>query len=259
MSLDVNALKEHLCHVMCAEVKLVERGGRIVLRTPFSFPDGDPYILYLEEISSGAVRLTDAGHTLMHLSYENEIDKFRQGTRGKLFDQILADSGLSISDGALKIDTSPDQVGVSIFRIGQAINSIYDLTFLNRNRTESTFYEDLAESLFRLVDKDKIQRDFTYGDMENAQDYPVDYRIEGKADPLFVFGIPGRDKARLATIILERLLRVNASFESVLIFADQGSIPRQDLARLSNVGGEMISSLDAQEDMRRKLVRRVAA
>ncbi|MDY0026587.1 MAG: hypothetical protein RBS33_11425, partial [Lentimicrobium sp.] len=70
-------------------------------------------------------------------------------------------------------------------------------------------------------------------------------------------GIPNRDKARLTTIILERLLRAMADFDSLLIFSDQGSIPKQDLARLSNAGGEMIASLDAEADFSRKLLRKV--
>jgi len=94
--------------------------------------------------------------------------------------------------------------------------------------------------------------------MENAKDYPIDYRIEGKHSPLFLFGIPNKDKARLTTIILERLLRSNANFDSLLIFSDQSSIPRSDLARLSNAGGEMIASLDAETDFHRKLLRKVA-
>ena len=82
--------------------------------------------------------------------------------------------------------------------------------------------------------------------------------IEGKIAPLYVFGIPNRDKARLTTIVLERLLRAKADFESIMIFADQTQIPRADLSRLSNAGGEMIASLDAKDDLRRKLLRRVA-
>jgi len=44
----------------------------------------------------------------------------------------------------------------------------------------------------------------------------------------------------------------------LLIFSDQSSIPRQDLARLSNAGGEMIASLDAESDFSRKLSRKVS-
>jgi len=122
---------------------------------------------------------------------------------------------------------------------------------------ESTFYQDLNEQLSRLVSEDRVQKDFYYNGIENPQDYPIDYCIDGKNSPLFVFGIPSRDKARLTTIILERLLSANADFDSLLIFSDQQSIPKADLARLSNAGGEMIASLDAEADFARKVSRRI--
>jgi hypothetical protein len=83
--------------------------------------------------------------------------------------------------------------------------------------------------------------------------------MDGKNGPLFLFGIPNRDKARLTTIIIERLLRANAEFDSLLIFADQGSIPKGDMSRLMNAGGEMIASLDAEADFTRKLLRKLVA
>ena len=122
---------------------------------------------------------------------------------------------------------------------------------------ESTFYQDLNEQLSRLVTEDRVQKDFYLNGIRNLWNYPIDYCIYGKNSPLFVFGIPSRDKARLTTIILERLLSANADFDSLLIFSDQQSIPKAYLARLSNAGGEMIASLDAEADFARKVSRRI--
>jgi hypothetical protein len=192
------------------------------------------------------------------LSYENDIDKLREGTRGKIFDQIKAETIIDEDNGEFFIETQIENLGFNIFRLGQALTKINDLTFLNRARAESTFYEDLQEQLYKIVGDDKVKKDYYYGEMENAKDYPIDYRIEGRYAPLFLFGIPNRDKARLTTIILERLLRAKPDFDSLLIFSDQGSIPKQDLARLSNAGGEMIASLDAESDFSRKLLRKIS-
>ena len=258
MNIDIENLQKMLCQALCADIAIIPQNDRLMIRTPFLFADGDSYILMLEESSGGNLRLTDGGHTLMHLSYENDIDKFSKGTRGRLFNQVLLNEDVKEEKGELYIETSPSDLGTTIFRLSQTITSITDLTFLNRVRVESTFYEDLAEMLNRIVDQDKIQKDYIYPDIENATDYPIDYKIEAKADPLFVFGIPNRDKARLATIVLERLLRADAMFDSVLVFADQGAIPRLDVARLSNAGGEMIASLNAQDDLERKIIRKAA-
>lgn len=259
MQINIDKLQETLCNLMCAEIRIRPRNENLlVVDTPFYFADGDPYQIYIKEMPGGVLRLSDMGHTMMHLSYENDVDKFRDGTRGNLFNQIKAEMFLEEDGGEFFIDTQIDNLGSNIFRFGQALTKINDLTFLNRLRVESTFYEDLKEHLYRFIPEDKIKKDYFYADMENARDYPIDYRIEGKDDPLFLFGIPNKDKTRLTTIIIERLLREKARFDSLLIFADQGSIPRPDLARLSNAGGEMIASLDAQADFQRKLLRKVS-
>ena len=227
-----------------------------IIQTPFYFPDGDTYQIYLKEMPGGFLRLSDMGHTMMHLSYENDVDKFRTGTRGNLFQQILSEMFVEEDNGEFYVDTTVDGLPLAIFRLGQALTKISDLTFLNRARAESTFYEDLKESLENIVPSDKIHADYVYKGLENADDYPIDYYVEGKHAPLYVFGVPGRDKARLTTIVLERLLRAKVDFDSLIVFSDQSSMPRSDLARLTNTGGEMIASLDAVEDLSRKLLRK---
>ena len=258
MNLNIELLQKSLCKLMCSEIKIVPKNDQLfMIETPFYFADGDPYQIYIKEMPGGIMRLTDMGHTIMHLSYENDIDKFREGTRGRLFEQIKAETSIEDCAGEFYIDTSMENLGFNLFRLGQGLTKIYDLTFLNRARAESTFYEDFQEQLFKLVSRDIVSKDYFYESMDNAKDYPIDYKIEGKIAPVFLFGIPNRDKARLTTIILERLLRNKVDFDSLLVFADQASIPKSDLARLSNVGGEMIASLDAETDFSRKLSRRI--
>lgn len=243
---------------MCAEVSITAKSDSLLtVETPFFFADGDPYQVYIKEMPGGIIRLTDMGHTMMHLSYDNDIDKFREGTRGRLFDQIKAELSIDEDNGEFFVDTSSENMGQNLFRLTQALTKINDLSFLNRFRVESTFYDDLHDKLYRYVDEALITKDYYYEEMDNALDYPIDYKIDGKHAPLYLFGIPNRDKARLTTIILERLLRSNANFDSLLIFSDQGTIPKSDLARLSNAGGEMIASLDAEADFSRKLSRKV--
>jgi hypothetical protein len=258
MNLDIKKIQDNLCQMLCSEIHLNEKNKNlIIVETPFFFPDGDPYQIYLKEMPNGIIRLTDMGHTLMHLSYENEVDKFREGTRGKIFSQILSEFSINEDNGEFFVEIGINNLVMNLFQLGQGLTKIYDLTFLNRARAESTFYEDLLESLYKIIPEQKIKKDFIYEPMENAKDYPIDFYIEGKYNPLYVFGIPNKDKARLTTIILERLLRSEVIFDSLLIFADQTIIPRPDLARLSNTGGEMIASLDAVDDFNRKLLRKV--
>ena len=260
MTLDIAALQDLLCKRLCEDVRVDQRpDGALMLRTHFAFPDGDRYPIHLSQAASGGLRLSDRGHTLMHISYEHDIDAFMDGTRGMLMERIMGESELQWDGGAFSLDTSPDRLPEAIFNFGQALTRVYDLTLLSRSNVGSTFYDDLADLIGNLVDESKIQRDYL-PEVPNAEVYPVDYRIEARSDaPLFLYGVPNRDKALLTTIMLSHFHRHDLRFESILVFEDQSEIPRMDLARLSDVGGDMISSLASHKDFNRKLLQRVAA
>lgn len=257
MSFDLEHLQAQLCAGLCKGITLHPRkDGRLYLDTPFTFSDGDAYGLYLEQTPMG-LRLTDCGHTLMHLSYDFDIDKLQEGTRGRLWQQILQQAGVQEQAGQLFTLTTSDRLGEDVIHFGQALTKITDLSFLNRIRVESTFYEDLDRVLEALVPA-RLVRDYVHPGLENGKDYPIDFRVLGPSPDLFIFGVPNQAKTRLVTITLEHLLRRKIDFDSLVIFANQQDIPRTDLARLSNAAGEMVASLDATEDISRK-VRKLAA
>ncbi len=260
MIADHDALQRLLCERLCEDIRIERRpDGALTLQTRFQFPDGDRFPIHLAEASAGGFRLSDRGHTLMHISYEHDVDSFLEGARGMLLERIMAESELQWDGGAFCLDASPERLSEAIFRFGQALTRIYDLTLLSRSNVGSTFYDDLADLLSHLVGGDKFQPDYR-PDVPNANAYPVDYRIEGKDGvPLFLYGVPNRDKARLTTIMLSHFHRHELAFESILVFENQAEIPRADLARLSDVGGDMVSSLESRGDLDRKLLRRVAA
>ncbi|WP_419918211.1 DUF1828 domain-containing protein [Candidatus Poriferisocius sp.] len=259
MAFDIESLRALLCERLCEDIEVERRpDGELMLRTHFTFPDGDSFPFHLAEAPAGGFRLSDDGHTLMHISYEHDIDSFLTGKRWILLEQVIGENQICYDGGVFYIDTSAERLPESIFNFGQALTRIYDLTFLSRTNVGSTFYDDLATTLESLVGESKIYRDYI-PDVPNAEAYSVDYRIEGKNNiPLFVYGILNRDKAHLATIKLAHFHRHNLEFESIIVFRDLAEIQGLDIARLSDVGGEMISSLDSKTYLSRKLEKRVA-
>lgn len=253
-------LQNALCKQFCADIKVTQKNDYLIrVETPFYFPDGDPYQIYLIEIGTGGFRVSDMGHTLMQMSYENDIDILRKGIRSNLLEQIQTELGLKEDDGSFYLESTVEDIPSNVFKLGQGITKIYDLTFLNRARVENTFYDDLEERIYNIVDSEKIIKDYVYSGIDNADDYPIDYMINGKEEiPLFLFGVANKDKARLTTIVLERLNGFGVKFESLIIFQDFDNIPKNDGKRLMNIAGEMITSLDAKEDLSRKILKRVA-
>lgn len=111
------AVKAILSKSLCNMIQLGSGDNRIQIHTPLWFLNGDPCMIYLEEISSGYMRLTDGGHTLMHLSYENTGNS-------ECLANILDNRGIQENDGELFIDFPSEILGPSIMRFGQAISMV---------------------------------------------------------------------------------------------------------------------------------------
>lgn len=251
-------LEQSLCAALCASVTVTQRDSALWrVDTPWMFPDGDGYSIYISPSPIGGLRVSDQGMTLMRMSYENDISKLRDGTRGHLLAQVLADAGLREDEGEFFLDTTTQELGATVLRLGQALTRVHDLTFLNRARVEGTFYEDLREKLHLLVGKERLIERYVVPGIANGSDYPVDYYITGGASPMYLFGVPNKDKARLSTIILQHLIGVGQEFDSMVIFQNAADVPKADLGRLMNAANDMIYSLDATNDFERKLMRRV--
>ena len=258
MALNTEALRTLLCQRLCEDVRLQERpDGALMLRTNFQFPDGDRYPIHLSASPAGGLRLSDRGHTLMHISYEHDIDTFLEGTRGMALERILNEAGLrwdQEKSGVLCLDTAPERLPEALFTFGQALTRVYDLTLLSRSNVSSTFDEDLDRLLLSMVDEEKIERNYQ-PEIPNRKNYLVDYRIETSRDvPLFLYGVPNRDKARLTTIMLSHFHLHELRFTSIIVFANQSELPGTDVARLSDVGDEMVSSLASPDVLRRKVL-----
>ena len=260
MNLDPQRIEQAIGKAMRSIVGVHRRpDGVLMLDTPFTFPDGDHYPIYISMEQDGHVLLGDRGHTLMHISYEHDVDALFDGTRAALREQIVRELDIQEDNGAFSVRTTLDGIAEAAFRLGQALTKIYDLTFLSRERSESTFYEDFYGMLVSLVDETRLQKDHILADVPEGHNYPIDYRLDSEqGQPVFVFGVPGRDKARLTTISLSHFLLNDIEFESLIVYRDLKSIPRLDLARLTNVAGAAVSSLEAEPDFRRKLLRLVA-
>lgn len=259
MKIDLERLQSSSCKSLCSEVSLFPRSDdRVAISTPFAFPDGDEFLILAEPLPSGWIRLTDCGNTLMHLSYSLNVDDLiKPGNRNDIFHKILADNRVTNNEGELFIDVPADQAGQAVFRLGQALTQIHDISFLTRSRVASTFYEDLDRVVHEVAPHAQITKDYLVSDKVNAEIYPIDYRLDfpGSDMPMLLFGIPSNEKAKLATVIIQHWLAEGLMFTSFLVFQDQAKIARPDLARLTNVGDESIASLAASGDMRRKLER----
>lgn len=259
MTETIQELEAGLCQALCAKVKLRPRpDGNIYVSTPFSFPDGDHLSIYLRRLPSGGFRLTDLGSTMMHLSYEQDVDKLKDGNRNKVFTQILSEVGISDDDGELFVEVPAQSLATGIFQLGQGLTRVHDLTFLNRVQVENTFYEDLKGRLQDIVGQERIIENYVPRGVDKAEEYTADFCIEGGKRPLLIWGVPSQTKARLATIVLQHLRQQQFSFRSLIVYADMAAIPRADVSRLTTAANDQIPSLTEADALKDKILDAVA-
>ena len=186
--------------------------------------------------------MTDEGHTLMHLSYEIDINTLEKGTRAKILSNVLSQFSVIIENGSLVIPLK-DSWGDSLFSYIQSLVRISDINYLTKKLVHSTFIQDFKDFIEEKVDKKRFVFDYFHVEYDPKGKYPIDCKINGIAKPLFLFAINNDNKCRDVTINILQYEKWNISFQTLAIFEDQETISRKTLARFSDVSGKQFSSL----------------
>lgn len=253
-----DAIRDRLCATFCKEVAVQQRAAGIAVSLPIVGRDGDHLTAYVNE-ATGGWRVSDMGSTLMRLSYENDLTKLLTGARDRLFKTVLRESGLEEDDGELFIEVPAAELTRGLFALGQGATRIEDLGLWTRSRVESTFQEDLRGIIVDSAGADNVVENYELPDLPSAENYPIDFYVKTPREPLYIFGVQNRDKARLATIILQHLSQYKARFNSMIVYSDIEEIPVLDQRRLMRAANDAVPSIVERDTIMAKISHRLEA
>ncbi|KPM67204.1 hypothetical protein HB13667_07680 [Pseudomonas putida] len=253
---DIAAIKETLCHAFCEDVAVSARGDLLTVSLPLTARDGDSFTSYLTRSSAGW-RISDAANTMMRLSYENDLGKLLTGPRAKLFETILSENGLQEDDGEIFLEVPADRLVRGLFQLGQGLSRVEDIALWSRSRVESTFYHDLREILYSIVPSEMVDESYAPA-ISGGEDYLIDYQIRTQGRPLYLFGVNGKDKARLTTITLLHLKHMGLKFDSMIVCSDFTELPKQDASRLMTAANDIVPVVTDIQAIKDKILDRVS-
>lgn len=233
---------------VCSEIELIPEGrDRYVVSTPFTFDDGDEFMILLRKEGRGWT-LSDEAHTFMHLSYEMKERDWKKGRRAEIIEQVLSMFEVTKEDGELRRRVDNDAFGDALFDYIQALSKITDIKFLKREVVRSTFLDDFREFVQDRVPPER--RTFSWTDPEHDPDgtYPVDVRIVGPRRPLFLFALNTNTRVRDATISLLKYEQWGLEYDSAGVFEDVREISDKQLTKFMDVAGTLFSNLKGNQD-----------
>jgi len=236
------------------QVRLVPLGGeRYRVLTPFVLDDGDHLAIVLKREGDQWL-LTDQGHTLMRLSYRLSDEDLNQPIARRIFQQSLETFGCENRDGELLLRVPDQNYDVALFPFVQMLLRIEDLSQLGRDdirelpREAAAMvgrgYELLPAGVFKARVRALVSetvpaenRTFNWFDREHdpGRIYTVDFRIEQRGRPIFVYALRNLNQVKDATIALQQFAIWKLGFEPAAIFADRNVISSPVLKRFSKL------------------------
>ena len=231
----INAIEEDFLEKVAAEVKLSADGEeRFRVFTPFMFEDGDQLVIVLKKEGNRWI-LSDEAHTYMHLTYDIDESALHSGTRREIILRALSMFEVEDRNGELILEVRDGDYGDALYSFAQTLLKIIDVSYLSRERVQSTFLDDFRSLMYEKVSEQRATFDWFNPRRDPDGTYRVDCRINGMPKPLLVYALPNDNKTRDATIALYEFIRWGMSFRSLAIFRDPDAVSRKVFARFRAV------------------------
>lgn len=239
------SLAQTIKQQIASTIEVIPEGrDRYTILTPLSFDDGDALPITLKR-ERDDWWLSDEGGSLMHLSYEVDEQDLRKGPRREIIDRTVEAFSMENRRGELRLRINGQGYGPAICDFLHALVKIDDIRFLSRERARSAFFTDFQHLIETKVPESRRQADWHHPLHDPKGHYPVDYRVNGRSRPLFLFALPSVARINVATISVLKLKLWNVPGEPVGIFDDQDKIPTAAAARFLQESAVSFPSLDA--------------
>ena len=218
-----------------------KRPGILQILAPLFHEDGDMIDMFIDIPKSAGdpIRISDHGLTLMRLSYNCDIET---PAKQRVLGRILSENGIAEIDGRFSLETTSDGLYPAILQFAQAIAKVTNIQAFNREVVQSLFYESLGEFVSSSLSAYFPQRDFM--PVSERDDLEVDWCFNVHPKRIFLYGVKGTAKARLAALTCREFQLLKIPFRSVIVHENfETGLGQKDQARITNAADKQFVSL----------------
>jgi hypothetical protein len=120
--------------------------NRLRIVTPYLYPDNDLIEIFIEELPSGQIRVTDLTETLRHL-HASGFDVFESPKRKFMVETIASRTGVELFQGQLVKTGEVSQLGDLMFDVIVTARGVSDLIYTSKTFEPATFSEEVEAFL----------------------------------------------------------------------------------------------------------------
>jgi hypothetical protein len=215
-----------------------KRPGIYQLFLPIYHEDGDMIDVFIEKKDDRTVRISDYGMSIMRLSYTYEIDS---DTKESILQRIISENKMIEKDGNIYYDSDVHNLYGDLLNACQTYMKVSSMRYFKREVVESLFYEMLDDFILSdLNDYEPKKNPFPIPDREDLE---ADYQLKLNDHSIFLFGVKGAAKARLASISCLEYQKNNLKFRSLIVHDDFEKLSKKDRSILTNACDKQFTTL----------------
>ncbi|OUO91864.1 hypothetical protein B5F39_12080 [Cloacibacillus sp. An23] len=238
---DVIGLQEEISRNLNTQIEIENRGiDAFQVFTPFVLGDGDELKIILKR-TGDTWRLTDEGHTLMYLSYQDI--GLENNTRAEVMDRILKSHFMKDEDGRLVLDgiRTPQDIVDSIFTFSQGLLKIGDISMWKIERAKSKYTENFKSCITEGVKGRCVMFSYQSVEYDPGGMYPIDCCVRLRTGrPAYIFSATSTDKANWTAAAIYFFEKKQPYVPSCAVL--QGKISGKPLLRLEDAADKVFQT-----------------
>jgi hypothetical protein len=209
---------------ICPNIEVEARGiDRYMIHTAYRYSDDDELHILFKNTDDGWV-LTDEGHTVMWLSYE---DVALTDARKENLLKTIRSNHAEYADGEILVRCTLDNMGPALYSMIQALLQASMLLCMRKESIRNSFLDDMKQG-FKAALGDNVRYCLDEAIDTAEKTYHADIFVDVNP-PIYVFGVSNTERCLNAIIFMMHMREENRNIRSVIVVDEEAKVSEDNI------------------------------